>query len=230
MQCFIESNNVTSGQQSYVNEYCSSQVPAANYRTPILIFSQGLFSVLLHYSWYSMVLYRNNALDNDSTQKGCKYHLVCIYVARSLIQAVVSTVIMIITIIYEYSDALSLDFTNSFPCTIDVDYWHPVGRIDPVRCIYISVAVNDVFLVFYALMSGVISFAAVIGTFSICLKSGPSKDAKSCCMSACCCHFKCPCDSEICSYCIIDPKKQTQSTQIPEIDTSLETDNHRLSS
>ena len=208
VQCFIKNNSVTSGQQSYVNEYCSNQVPAANYRVPILIFSQGLFSVLLHYSWYSMVLYRKNALDNDSTQKGCKY-LVCGYVARTLIQALVSTVIRIITIIYEYSDLLSFDFNDSFPCLIDVDYWSPVGRIDPVPCIYISVAVSDVFLIFYGVMSAVISFAAVIGTFSICLRSGLDKNTR-------CCHFKCPSDSEICSHCIVEDTSAKEDTSAEE--------------
>eukprot|EP00731_Ephydatia_muelleri_P012751 Em0007g61a len=187
VQCFIKNNSVTSGQQSYVNEYCSNQPRIVN------------FSVLLHYSWYSMVLYRKNALDNDSTQKDRKY-LVCGYVARTLIQALVSTVIRIITIIYEYSDLLSFDFNDSFPCLIDVDYWSPVGRIDPVPCIYISVAVSDVFLIFYGVMSAVISFAAVIGTFSICLRSGLDKNTR-------CCHFKCPSDSEICSHCIVSAKK-----------------------
>ena len=220
VQCFIKNNSVTSGQQSYVNEYCSNQVPAANYRVPILIFSQGLFSVLLHYSWYSMVLYRKNALGNDSTQKGCKY-LVVGYVARTLIQALVSMVVMIITMIYEYSDLLSFDFNDSFPCTIDVDYWHPVGRINPVQCIYISVAVNDVFLVFYGVMSAVISIAAVIGTFSICLRSGLDKNTR-------CCHFKCPSDSEICSYCIdeSDPKKQTPNDSTPKPNNSTPTPNN----
>ena len=57
MVCFIKNNSVTSGQQSYVNEYCTGRVPGATYTIPILIFGQGLLSVLLHYSWYAMVLY-----------------------------------------------------------------------------------------------------------------------------------------------------------------------------
>ena len=59
--CFIGSNSVTSGQQSYINEYCADQVKLKVYLVPILVFGQGLLTILLHYSWYSMVLYCGNA-------------------------------------------------------------------------------------------------------------------------------------------------------------------------
>ena len=59
--CFIGSNSVTSGQQSYINEYCADQVSWMVYLVPLLVFGQGLLTILLHYSWYSMVLYWGNA-------------------------------------------------------------------------------------------------------------------------------------------------------------------------
>ena len=55
--CFIGSDSVSSGQQSYINEYCAEFVPSWTYAVPIVTFCHGLLTVLLHYSWYSMVLY-----------------------------------------------------------------------------------------------------------------------------------------------------------------------------
>ena len=59
VQCFIESNNVASGQQSYIDAYCADYVPWRTFLVPIVIFIHGLTTVLLHYAWYSTVLYAN---------------------------------------------------------------------------------------------------------------------------------------------------------------------------
>ena len=68
--CFIESKDVNSGQQSYVNEYCAQHVPKEAYAVPILIFCQGLITALLHYAWYAMVQFTNNVrLKRNAVEK-----------------------------------------------------------------------------------------------------------------------------------------------------------------
>ena len=66
VQCIVKNYSVTSGQQAYLNKYCADNVPWETYELPSLIFTQGLLAVLLHFSWYSMVLYAHNVHNLDS--------------------------------------------------------------------------------------------------------------------------------------------------------------------
>ena len=92
--CFIDSNSVSSGQQSYINEYCADHVPRKTYMLPILVFGQGLVTVLLHYAWYSMVLYCSSVHKKTQSAQNCCYSLQFFYCFKNILQLLLAAFAM----------------------------------------------------------------------------------------------------------------------------------------
>eukprot|EP00731_Ephydatia_muelleri_P012759 Em0007g69a len=305
VQCFIESNSVASGQQSYIDAYCAEYVPRGTYLVPISIFIHGLTTVLLHYAWYSTVLYANRFVKatgkdaevrsdaNASVQRmvreqtainggsaadikevgaalpeeersgtnpsvvvesvqhtvmeqtafnggsaadikevgaalpeeersgtnasvvvesvqhtvmeqrapssrGRPICLLICYGIKNFLQAGVAVVAVTLSFDYEFdkSSKLSISINKTFLCPIkgqgNIDYW---TDLDTVQCFYSSIALNDVFLIFYGIMSICVFLAASFGLVDICVRP----DLNRCCIrqscSCCCksCSSSCSC-------------------------------------
>lgn len=267
VQCFIESNSVASGQQSYIDAYCAGHVPGRTFLVPISIFIHGLTTVLLHYAWYSTVLYANRFVKatgkdaevrsdaNASVQRmvreqtainggsaadikevgaalpeeersgtnasvvvesvqhtvmeqrapssrGRPICLLICYGIKNFLQAGVAVVAVTLSFDYEFdkSSKLSISINKTFLCPIkgqgNIDYW---TDLDTVQCFYSSIALNDVFLIFYGIMSICVFLAASFGLVDICVRP----DLNRCCIrqSCSCCCKSCSCSCTCLKFC-----------------------------
>ena len=56
--CFvITSSSISGGQQDYINDYCSNQVPAWASGLSFGVFGLGVVTLVLHYAWYAAIKY-----------------------------------------------------------------------------------------------------------------------------------------------------------------------------
>ena len=154
--------------QDFANAYCSGKVPKVAYLPPLGIFGAALLTVLLHHTWYSTVLYVKMLKDDDNhSEKKKWYRLSCFYIIRNICQFIIAAAPIVLLSLYARN---VIGIIRSFDCTTEL--------LDPtLKCIYDSIALNDVFLVFYGTVSCVVIIAAVFGAFDICVRS----DLKSIC-------------------------------------------------
>ena len=202
--CFIDSNSVSSGQQSYINEYCADHVPGKTYMLPILVFGQGLVTVLLHYAWYSMVLYCSSvhkktrpAQNNNDININCFCSLQFFYCFKNILQLFLAAVAMSLSFHYEFGPGSGVyGIEKNFNCSVkDIKYLAEPGT---VQCLYNSIALNDVFISFYGVTSGCVVLVTFLGFVDICARRDIKKKAKCCsgireCLKACCWTACCKC-------------------------------------
>ena len=170
VSCFLiptsGASSFTVGQQAYINDYCSDQVPTWTSFLPFGVFGQGLLTLLLHHSWYSAMDYlaRANKTAADGTTKNDAptYWLFVLYLIKNIFQMAFSIVVPICLYVYEYLSGKRLQ--KLFDCRIEVpqleSYWTSNASIP---CSFNSVAINGVFLNFYGIMMLCVVVAAFIG-------------------------------------------------------------------
>ena len=203
--CFIDSNSVSSGEQSYVNQYCTDHVPGKTYMVPILVFGQGLVTVLLHYAWYSMVLYcssvhkktRPAQANENNNNINCSCSLQFFYCFKNILQLFLATVAMSLSFHYEFGPESGVyGIEKNYNCSVkDIKYLAEPGT---VQCLYNSIALNDVFISFYGVTSGCVVLVTFLGFVDICARRDIKKKAKCCsgireCLKACCWTACCEC-------------------------------------
>ena len=117
------------------------------------------------------------------------------YCIKNVIQGTISTVAVILAFLYEFTDELP-EIKKSFLCDIknSIDYW---AGLDTVQCFYHPIALNDVFIIFYGIMSILVVIATVFGFVDIFARMDLDKGI---CGSCECC--KTPTDTEILKYCL----------------------------
>ena len=133
--------------------------------------------------------------------KKARYCLVGWYAIKNILQGLGAIAATITACMYEFTNSIA-PIQKSFNCSItdNIDYW---AELDTVQCYYTSIALNDVFIIFYGIMSGCVVIVATFGFFDIFLRldlakcvccsiSGSSKDDQC----------KPPTDSEIIKYCL----------------------------
>lgn len=190
VRCFIAANSITSGQQSYIDAYCADKASKFLYVPPMIIFTHGLLTVLLHYSWYSMIMYaKSHSLPSkSSTSTERTTWLGLFYGLKNVSQILIALAAVIVAFLYEFSDVIPA-FENDFNCTIagKVDHW---AGLDTVQCFCDALVLKDVFILFYGILSICIIVTATLGLCTFFCRQ--DIDSKHCV----------PSDSDIQTHCL----------------------------
>ena len=189
---FIGRNGVTSGQQSYVNEYCADHARGKAYMVPILIFGQSLVTILLHHFWYSMVLYFGAYI--EKTKKVAKKEntkviktdfdsclLQFVYIFKNGLQLFFALIAVVLSLLYKFGNKQQLfDIDKNFVCSVD-----ELPELGTVRCLYSSIALNDVFIIFYLVVTVCVIIVTMFGFVDICARRDLDKKEHKCCCRGC---------------------------------------------
>ena len=95
--------------------------------------------------------------------KKARYCLVGWYAIINILQGLGAIAATITACMYEFTNSIA-PIQKSFNCSItdNIDYW---AELDTVQCYYTSIALNDVFIIFYGIMSGCVVTVATFGFF-----------------------------------------------------------------
>ena len=142
--------------------------------------------------------------------------LLSFYLLKVLIQLCLALVALIFAVDYESEGRIEFlsAIKKSFNCSLqngNIDYWPELGT---VQCFYNTIALNDIFVIFYVAILGCMIIALLFGCVGICMRCDLRNsccpalcnsfcyDLCSCnCCDLCGCIFCGICSCDICSSC-----------------------------